>query len=156
VFHLVANEEPGGAYVRVPSLTRKSARVDEAELLTWFEDLTRGGEQPLEELLIADGWFVVDARPGDVLRLHVGRSKAELDIVERHGRHVVRGPNASVLVAPFVIRLLSQTSRLEIAVHWSAWTDPHGVGHARFQQLLDTLAACGWTLETQPTPEDLG
>ncbi len=95
VFHLVADDEPGGAYVRAPSRTRKSARVDEAELLGWFEDLTRRGEQPLEELSIADGWFVVDAHPGDMLRLHVGRSKADLDIAKRHERHVVRGPSAS-------------------------------------------------------------
>lgn len=156
VFHLVADDEPGGTYVRDPSRTRTLARVDEAELLAWFDDLTRRGERPLEELSIADGWFVVDAQPGDVLRQHVGRSKADLGIVDRHERHVVRGPNPSVLVAPFVIRLLSQTSRLEIAVHWSAWTDSDGVGHARFQQLLGALAACGWTPEMQPTPEDLG
>lgn len=155
VFHLVADDEPGGAYVRDPSRTRRSARIGEAELLAWFEDLTRHGEQPIEELSIADGWFVVDGHPGDVLRLHAGRSKADLDVMDRHERHVVRGPNANVLIAPFVIRLLSQTCWLEIAVHWSAWTDPHGLGHARFQELLGALAASGWTLKAQPNPEDL-
>jgi hypothetical protein len=155
VSHLVAGDEVGGAYMRDASHTRRSIRIDEAGLVAWFDDLTRRGEQPLQELSIADGWFAVDTDAGDVLQLHTGHSRATVDVVERHGAPVVRGPNPSVLVAPFVIRLLSQTSWLEIAVHWSAWTDPDGVGHACFQQLLSALATSGWKLVAQPSAEDL-
>lgn len=151
VFHLVANDERGGAYTREPSRTKKVACIDEMEMLAWFDDLTGHGEHPLEELSIADGWFAVDAHAGDVLQLDLGHSSIDTDIIERHGRRVVRGPNANVLVAPFTVRLLSLTSEIEISVHWSAWTDPAGVGHTRFQQLLATIASSGWKPVVQPS-----
>jgi len=154
-FHLVSRDERGGAYVRDPSHTRRLSRIDEVGLIAWFDELTRRGEQPLHELSIADGWFAIDGNAGDVLQLHSGPNKATLDIVERHGQPVVRGPSPSVLVPPLGIRLLAQTSWLEIGVHWSAWTDPDGVGCARFQQLLSALAISGWKLVMQPNAEDL-
>ena len=155
VFHLVTGDEPGGAYKREPLRTRRLAQIDENGLVAWFDQLTQRGSQPIEELSIADGWFTVNADVGDVLRLHSHNSKVDLDIADRQGRAVVRAPSPSVLVAPFGIRLLSQTSWLEVAMHWSAWTDPDGVGSARFQQLLGALTASGWELVTQPNPEDL-
>lgn len=155
VFQLVAGDERGGAYKREPVRIRTLAHVDEAGLVAWFNELTQDGSQPMEELSLADGWFTVDANVGDVLRLHTQNSKTDIDIVERHGRPAVRAPNPSVLVAPFAIRLLSQTSHLEVAMHWSAWADPDGVGRACFQQFLGALTDAGWTLMKQPNPEDL-
>lgn len=155
VFHLVVDDQRGGAYKREPARTRRLAEVDEAGLVAWFNQLTQGGSQPIEELSLADGWYTVDANVGDVLRLHTQNSKVDIDIIERHRRSVVRAPNPSVLVAPFTIRLLSQTGDLEVAMHWSAWADPDGVGCARFQQFLRAVTDAGWTLVKQPNPDDL-
>jgi len=154
-FHLVTGNESGGAYKRDPMRTRRLEQVDETGLVGWFDELTRRGAQPMEELSIADGWFTVHANAGDVLRLHTQNSKTDVDIIEHHGRPVVCAPSASALVAPFTIRLLSQTSWLEIAMQRSAWADPNGVGRASFQQLVDALTTSGWMLVTQPNPEDL-
>jgi hypothetical protein len=155
VFHLVVDEERGGAYRREPSRTRQLVQIDEIGLISWFDEVTKRGAQPLEELSIFDGWFSVSANAGDILRLYTQDSRDDVEIIERRGRSVVRAPNQTVIVAPFTIRLLSQTSWLEIAMHWSAWANSSGVGRMYFQQLIDALTGCGWVLAAQPNPEDL-
>ena len=154
LFHLVAGQTPGGAYIRDPAHTVSVPHVDEVALLEWFAQLSRLDE-PLTALTITDGWFSVDAHEGDLLRLREGAGSHEVEVVTHRDRSYVRGPAPRVIVAPFQIALKPDDGTLEIEVQWSAWTDSDGIGHLRFVRLMSELVAAGWVLLVRPDPADL-
>ncbi|MEJ7599348.1 MAG: SUMF1/EgtB/PvdO family nonheme iron enzyme [Kofleriaceae bacterium] len=153
--HLVEGQAPGGTYIRDPARTVTVPRIDEAALVAWFAQRTRPEEPLLAALTIADGWFPVDAHPGDVVRLREPPGMHTIEVEARHGARVVRGPSPNRVVAPLQITLKPDDGTLEVAVQWSAWTHSDGVGHPRFQRMLAELAAAGWTLTKRPEPSSL-
>ena len=143
LFHLVAGEPKGRTYVIVPERTVSVPRLHEAQLVAWFEHLP----QPPYEVLISEGWFLVDADPGDQIMLRQGRGADPIEVCDHHGESAVLGPTTLLVVAPLVITLKPQTGWLQVAVQWSAWTDEDGVGRARFQRMRAELAGAGWVRE---------
>jgi hypothetical protein len=154
--HLVAGMAEGGMYTRAPVRTTSVDRIDAEVLVGWFEGILH--ERPnngLTGLWISDGWYAVDAHPGDVLRLRTSVGTHDVAIVEHEGRGAVRVPVANVVEAPLRFELDLDGGELKIAVQWSPWSDIDGIGHARFARLLATLTSAGWKLEKEPSPSSL-
>lgn len=152
--HLVAGQSPGGAYLRDPAHTVSVPHIDDVTLLEWFAQHSRQATR-LTALTVADGWFLVDAHLGDLLRLRQGAGSHDVEVDKHRGRDCVRGPAPYVTVAPFQIALKPDDGTLDIEVQWAAWTDSDGIGHARFQRMLAELAAARWVLAMRPDPVDL-
>jgi formylglycine-generating enzyme required for sulfatase activity len=155
VHHLVAPDAKGGAYERVAEHTTTVDAIHATAIEAWLSRITQNGNLPVAHISSADGWYAVNARSGDVVRLRAGTSTEEIVVVEHRGVPCVSAPNERVLVPPFAFGLDCLTNTLQIKLHWSPWIDGDGVGRTRFTHLLNQLATAGWTTAQAPSAQDL-
>jgi formylglycine-generating enzyme required for sulfatase activity len=155
VQHLVAADAKGGAYQRAPDRTTRVDAIGAASLEAWLGKLTRDGTLAIARISIADGWFPVNARSGDVLRLRAAPGSQDLAIVDHGGVPCVRAPNERVIVPPVALSLDCTTNTLRIDLHASPWIDRDGIGRTRFTHLMNQLATAGWATVHAPSAQEL-
>jgi hypothetical protein len=127
-------------------------RIAGADFDAWLRDV------PTEARLyvaIDDGWFPVNARAGERLRLGSEIGTVLVPVEEREGGAAVRDRSGTMVTPPVGIVIDESAGRLTFRVHASSWLDVGGVGHAAFAAVNSALARDGWVIERAPSADEL-